>query len=119
MSIERPVFLVSITGLRIKPGPMNRLRFTWHALRSFRQAQRAEGCLHVSARAMNGIQHTLTAWRDREAMLAYIRHGAHLEAMKVFHHIAEGSTVSVPMDRVPTWQEAHRLWKENGAPVRP
>jgi hypothetical protein len=119
MSNAHPTFLVSITGLRIKPGLLNRLRFTWHAVRSFNQARKAKGNLHVAARAVNGVQHTVTAWESREAMLVYIRSGAHLEAMKAFHRIAEGSTFSMVTERLPDWEEAHRLWKERGAAVRP
>lgn len=105
-------FQLSITGLRVKPGLVNRLRFHYHALRSFMQARNAEGVLHVAAKRINGVEHTVTAWRDREAMLAFVRSGAHLEAMKAFHRIAEGSTFSQVRDRIPDWDEVHVLWKE-------
>jgi hypothetical protein len=107
-------FHLSITGLRVKPGMMNRLRFQYHAVRSFMQAQKAEGVLHVSTKRINGVEHTVTAWRDREAMLAYIRSGPHLQAMKAFHRIAEGSTMSQSADGIPEWPEVHRRWKERG-----
>lgn len=112
-------FHLSITGLRVKPGLINLLRFTWHAVRSFNQARKAKGNLHVAARPVNGVQHTVTAWESREAMLDYIRSGAHLDAMKAFHRIAEGSTFSLVAERLPDWEEVHRLWKERGTAVRP
>lgn len=107
-------FHLSITGLRVKPGLMNRLRFHYHAVRSYMQAQKAEGALHVAARRIDGVEHTVTAWRDREAMLAFVRSGAHLEAMKAFHRIAVGSTFGFTTDRIPDWPEVHALWKERG-----
>lgn len=107
-------FHISITGLRVKPGLMNRLRFQYHAVRSFMQAQKAEGVLHVAAKRINGVEHTVTAWRDRETMLAFVRSGAHLQAMKAFHRIAEGSTFSQVSDRIPEWPEVHELWMERG-----
>lgn len=107
-------FHLSITGLRVKPGLMNRVRFQYHAVRSFMQAQKAEGVLHVAAKRINGVEHTVSAWRDREAMLAFVRSGAHLDAMKAFHRIAEGSTFGFTTDRIPDWPEVHALWKERG-----
>lgn len=107
-------FHLSITGLRVKPGLMNRLRFQYHAVRSFMQAQKAEGVLRVAAKRINGVEHTITAWRDRDAMLDFVRSGSHLEAMKAFHRIAEGSTFSQQTDRIPRWGEVHELWKERG-----
>lgn len=107
-------FHLSITGLRVKPGPLNVLRFTWHAFRSFQQASKAAGVLHVDARRINGVQHTVTAWTDRDAMLAYVRSGAHMKAMQVFHRIAEGATFGFTTDRIPDWTEVHALWQERG-----
>lgn len=107
-------FHLSITGLRVKPGLLNRLRFTFHALRAYQQARRAPGNLHVSAGAMNGVQHTITAWTDRDAMLAYIRSGPHLRAMKAFHRIATGSTLGFTATRIPSLAEAHERWKKEG-----
>jgi hypothetical protein len=116
-TFDTPIHL-SITGLRVKPGMMNRLRFQYHAVRSFMQAQKADGALHVAAKRINGVEHTVTAWRDREAMLAFVRSGAHLEAMKAFHRIAEGSNFGLATDRIPDWPEVHALWKERGVAYR-
>jgi hypothetical protein len=107
-------FHLSITGLRVKPGLMNRLRFHYHAVRSYTQAQKADGVLHVAAKRMNGVEHTITAWRDRQAMLAFVRSEAHLNAMKAFHRIAGGATLGYATERIPDWPEVHALWKERG-----
>ncbi|MBL7964678.1 MAG: hypothetical protein JNM31_12645 [Flavobacteriales bacterium] len=111
-------FHLSITGLRVKPGLLNRIRFQYHAVRSYRQAQKADGLLHVAVRRVNGVEHTVTAWRDREAMLAFVRSGRHLRAMKVFHHIATGATFGFTTDHLPDWQDIHALWKERGVAYR-
>jgi quinol monooxygenase YgiN len=93
------------------------LRFRYHALRSYLQARKAEGVLHVAARRINGVEHTVTAWRDREAMLAYVRSGPHLKAMRAFHHIATGATCSFTTDHIPDWPEVHTRWKMEGVVV--
>ena len=111
-------FHFSITGLRVKPGLMNRLRFQYHAVSSFLQARKADGVLHVGAKRINGVEHTITAWRDRAAMLDYVRSGPHLKAMMVFHRIAEGATVGYATDRIPEWPEVHALWKARGVPAK-
>ncbi|MBK7946117.1 MAG: hypothetical protein IPJ85_12805 [Flavobacteriales bacterium] len=112
MSTLPATFHLSITGLRVKPGLFNQLRLGWHAVRSFNQARRAPGALHVEAKRIKGVHHTVTAWRDRESMLALVRSGTHLQAMKVFHRIATGATFSMPAERVPDWVEVHAIWKE-------
>lgn len=106
-------FHLSITGLRVKPGMLNRVRFVWHAMRAYQQARRAPGNLHVSAGPMHGVQHTITAWKDREAMLAYVRSGPHLRAMKAFQRIATGGTLGFTATRIPNLAEAHERWKRD------
>jgi quinol monooxygenase YgiN len=110
-------FHLSITGLRVRPGFGKQLRFRYHAVRSFMQARKAPGVLHVAACRINGVEHTVTAWRDREAMLAYVRSGAHREAMRAFHRIATGATCSFTTDRIPDWPEVHTRWKMEGVVV--
>lgn len=104
---------VSITGLRVKSF-WSWPRFAWHAVRSMQQAQQAEGCLQASAKAMDGVQHTLSVWVDRDAMRQFMMRGAHREAMRDFRKIAVGSTFGYESDIIPDWHEAQRLWKENG-----
>jgi len=104
---------VSVTGLKVK-----RLwhlpRFWWHAIRSFRQAQRADGVIHVSVRNIAGYQHTLTLWQSRKHMLAFMRSGAHLTAIRAFHSIATGRTYGYETDTPPSWEEAITQWQDKG-----
>jgi hypothetical protein len=62
--------------MRFLPG------FLLHTLRSQRQLRRSEGFLGgYTALGPRFTFWTVTAWRDREAMLAFRRTGAHLKAM--------------------------------------
>lgn len=104
---------ISITGLRVKSiwyWP----RFAWHAVRSMGQARRAEGCLSAGARSMDGVQHTMSVWTDRKAMLNFMMFGPHRHAMRDFRKIATGSTYGFEADHAPDWNEAKRLWREHG-----
>ncbi|MDQ0313926.1 hypothetical protein [Amorphus orientalis] len=100
---------VSITGLRIK-SPLHALRFWWHAVASMAQARGADGNVSAEARSIEGVQHTLSVWRDRDAMIAYRNSGAHLKAMRVFPRIASGHTLGFESDRAPDWSTARDLW---------
>lgn len=111
--LAAPTVYVSITGLRLK-SPFHAAWFWWHAIRSMVQAQRAPGNLRADARAINGVQHTLTVWTDRAAMRRFIVTGAHAKAMRAFPQIATGSTFGFETDCVPDWADVHRLWQERG-----
>lgn len=110
---------VSITGLQLKPGLANALRFWWHAIQSMRQAQSAPGNISAEARLIEGIHHTLSVWTDEAAMRAYLVAGPHLKAMKRFHAIATGKTVGYLAEAAPSWPEVHGIWKERGKFVQP
>lgn len=107
---------VSVTGLRLRSiwvWP----RFAWHAVRSMRQAQAAKGNLFADARRIDGVHHTLTVWTSRDAMRAYLVAGAHLEAMKAFGDIGEGTTAGYTADGVPTWGAALAVLEADGRPA--
>lgn len=100
---------VSITGFRAH-SVFAMPRFWWHAIRSMHQARRAEGVLHVEAGTVDGIQHTLTAWRDRAAMLDFLRSGAHLQAMQAFPQIGSGFGFGFSAEQMPAFRAVHGLW---------
>lgn len=107
---------VSITGLRVRHFWQQPI-FWRHAIASMVQARVAEGCLQAEARTINGIHHTRSVWRDRAAMLTYLRSGAHLKAMKLFSRIATGKTYGFETTEIPDWAEVHRLWQDHGREV--
>jgi quinol monooxygenase YgiN len=107
---------VSITGLQLK-GRRHAVRFMWHAVRSMRQAQTAEGNLSAEARTIDGIHHTLSVWEDEGAMRRFVGGGAHRRAMKAFPAIATGMTVGFETYQVPDWSDVHEIWKTQGRAV--
>ena len=104
---------VSITGLRLRRW-WHYPRFMMLAVPALGQARRADGNLHVAARTVRGVHHTLTAWRSRPQMQAYIRSGAHRVALGAFGRIATGRTFGYESDTLPDWDEVHRRWHEHG-----
>jgi hypothetical protein len=106
---------VSITGIRLKSiwsAPL----FFRHAFFASRQARRAPGNLLIRTRRVDGVLHTLTFWRSREDMLAFMKSGAHREAMKDFHRIGSGGSCGFVADEAPSWEEAVAYWRANYRP---
>lgn len=106
-------FYVSITGLRPK-GVFGFFLFWRHAIPSKIQVDKAPGLISSAVKRINGIEHTLTVWKSKDHMKAYIYSGSHLRAIKVFRKIATGKTFGFEADRVPTWDEVHDMWKAHG-----
>jgi len=104
---------ISITGLKPK-GILTFFKFLRLAIPSFQQAQKAPGNLFCEVKRVGGFQCTLTAWETKDAMLNYLRSGAHLTAMKSFHKIATGRTYGFESHSIPTWDEAFQLLLEKG-----
>jgi len=104
---------VSITGLQIRAfwhAPM----FWWHAVRSMSQARNADGNISADARSINGVHHTLSVWRDKAAMRAFLTSGAHAKAMKSFRSIATGKTLGFETNDPPSWADVHEIWRTRG-----
>jgi hypothetical protein len=108
-----PHFYLSITGLKIR-GWAAFFPFWWHAVRSKIQADSAPGLIFSDVKKVNGIQHTLTAWENQEAMKKYIYSGAHMIAIKVFRKIATGKTFGYETNQLPSWDEVHDKWNAHG-----
>jgi len=106
-------FYVSITGLKPK-NFWSTFLFWRYAIPSKIQADSAPGILFSEVKKINQIQHTLTVWKSKEDMKAYIHSGAHLKAMKAFRKIASGKTFGYESDRIPSWDEVHELWQKQG-----
>ncbi len=104
---------VSITGLRLN-SIFDAPRFWWHAIRSMSQARSAPGLISVDARTINGVHHTLTVWKDREAMRKFMVSGAHLKAMQSFKSLAGGKVLGFEAETAPGWAEVHELWRAKG-----
>lgn len=107
---------ISITGLKLKRfwhAPI----FWRHAVASMAQARTAPGCLSANARTIGGIHHTMSVWKTRKDMVAYLRSGAHSSAIDVFSSIATGKVYGFEAKEIPKWPEARELWEKNGRVV--
>ncbi|MGH1420126.1 MAG: hypothetical protein ACRBCJ_14820 [Hyphomicrobiaceae bacterium] len=106
---------VSVTGLILQK-PWHIFRFFWHAIRSARQAQKADGIISVKFRNINGVRHTLTVWESERAMQAFLYSGAHRDAIKAFPEIAdrESKTCGFETTTIPDWTAAHKIWQDKG-----
>ncbi|MEL6963932.1 MAG: hypothetical protein AAFO01_14355 [Pseudomonadota bacterium] len=109
-------FYVSITGLRLRNGLYAPL-FWWYAMRSMHQARLAAGNVSAEARTIDGVHHTLSVWESRAAMLAYLRCGAHRQAIRNFPRIATGKVLGMITSDVPAWADVPLLWRERGRHV--
>jgi hypothetical protein len=113
--------LVSVTRLRVRswrylPG------FFLLAIRSARQARRAEGNLATSVLSdANRAFWTLTAWTDAEAMRRYMLAGAHGRGMRrLMTWCDEAAVAHWPQAdaSLPGWAEAHRRLQAEGRPSK-
>ena len=104
---------VSITALRVG-SPILLPLFWWHTLRAARQARTAEGNLSFDLRRLDGAYHTLSVWRDRAAMLAYVRSGAHRVAVLGFPWNAMGRVAGFEADTAPAWDDVPDLLFQYG-----
>ncbi|WP_211315505.1 hypothetical protein [Roseicyclus mahoneyensis] len=116
MSMPAGSFHVSITGLRLRHPGLAPI-FWWHAVRSMAQARAAEGNLSAQARIIAGVHHTVSVWHDRDAMLAYLRSGAHLRAMRLFRRIATGWVAGYAADQAPDWNNVPTILQAKGRAV--
>lgn len=106
--------IISVTGLRTH-SLWGRLRFYWLAIPAFRQAKLAKGNLFCETRKIDGVYHTLTAWKSRKHMKHYVLSGAHRTAMGQFSQFATGAVHSFESETMPSWERAVQNWREAAA----
>ena len=101
---------VSVTGLKTN-NLYASMKFWLLTIPAFRAAQKADGILLCENKSRNGYQHTLTVWKTKAHMLAYVRSPKHMKAMRAFPSIAIGRLLSYESDTVPSWDEALLKWE--------
>ena len=101
---------LSVTGLKTN-NLYASMKFWLLTIPAFREAQKAEGILLCENKSRNGYQHTLTVWKTKAHMLAYLRSPKHMKAMRAFPSIAIGRLLSYESDAVPSWDEALLKWE--------
>lgn len=113
--------LISVTRLRVRsirflPG------FIFHAMRSARQAQNANGNLALNlTRDTHMTFWTSTAWESEEAMRAFVLSGQHLKVTgRLPEWCDEAHVVHWKQKEatLPDWQEAHRRLVAHGRALK-
>lgn len=111
------MYTVSITRLRVRSIFLMPL-FTYHAMLTGSQAQKAEGILGADTRfEKNNVVWTKTIWSDETSMKKYRGSGAHQIAMRILSEMcSEASVARWQQERteLPTWEEAHRRMLTEG-----
>ena len=100
---------VSVTGLKTN-NVYASLKFWLLTIPAFRAAQKANGILLCENKRRKGYQHTLTVWKTKAHMLAYVRSQEHMKAMRAFSSIAIGKLLSYESVVIPNWDEALLKW---------
>jgi hypothetical protein len=92
--------------------------FAWHALRSNRQVQRAQGFLHGALLPDHDRTFwTMTAWDSQESMRAYMTTGNHKQAMSHLMEWCDEASVAhweQESEALPSWEEADRRMRTSG-----
>jgi hypothetical protein len=104
---------VSITGLKPE-GLIGWIRFLALTIPASKDAQKAEGILHCAFNSRNGYKHTLTVWKSKKHMLAFLTSPSHLKAMKFFSKIGSGKVYGYEANSIPSWEDALTKWDKNG-----
>ena len=103
---------ISITGIKVK-GFFGMLKFMRYTTPSFVAARKANGNLFCDSKKINKYYHTLTAWKNKNKMMDYLRGKHHALAMKNFRSIGTGSVYGYEDDLMPSWEDAIKKWKQN------
>lgn len=104
---------ISITGLKPK-GIIGWIRFWTLTIPASKNAQIADGIVHCAFNSRNGFKHTLTVWKSKKNMYAYISSPSHQKAMKYFSKIGVGKVYGYEANSIPTWEDAFTKWDNNG-----
>ena len=111
------MYTVSITRLRVRSIFLMPL-FTYHAMRTSMQVQKAEGVLGAETRfEKNNVVWTKTIWSDETVMKKYRGSGAHQIAMRILSEMCSEASVTRWQQEdaeLPTWEEAHRRMLTEG-----
>ncbi|MFT5579253.1 MAG: hypothetical protein ACI9WS_002012 [Paraglaciecola psychrophila] len=116
MPATKEPYYVSVTGLKAKSF-LSTFVFWRHAIPSRAQAKQANGLVFLEVKRVEQYQHTLSVWKNKDAMIAYRDSGAHLVAIKGFRKIATGKVYGFEANSIPSWEVALNLWTANASDV--
>lgn len=109
--------LVSITRLRLRSWRFLPI-FAWYALRSARQASRAEG--HLAVKVLREPKNTFwtgTLWTGEAAMKKFMTSGVHGKAMRKLATWCDEAAVvhwTQESPALPSWPEAYQRLQKDG-----
>jgi hypothetical protein len=113
--------LIAVTRLRIR-SPYSLPAFFWYAMRTSRQAQKAQG--YIDGKLLNDANRTfwtMTAWNSEREMRMYQNDGVHRKIMpKTSAWTDEAAFVhwSTDSQELPGWDEAYRRLVADGRATR-
>lgn len=113
MPATLPIY-VTITGLRPK-SIFDVFRFYRHAVSAFRRVHDVPGLMYTAAKNIRGRHHTVTVWRDRDAMRRF--HAEHDAGCGGLAAFSTGKRLAFRTDEVPGWDELGDLLDARGADI--
>jgi hypothetical protein len=108
--------LIAVTRLRLRSARFF-FPFLWHTLRSYFQCRAADGNVAAVTRRFDGAYWTLTIWRDKTAMRAFMLSGAHRDAMPHLQHWCDEASLGQWEQEdtaLPEWTVAERRLRTEG-----
>ena len=110
-------YYVSVTGL-ITKGWLSIPKFLYLSSRAYHDALKADGNIKSSMFSKDGVQHTITVWKSREAMQNFMFSGAHLDCMKNMKVVSKyAKAYGYYSDEIPTTTQAIDEWEKEGRRV--
>jgi hypothetical protein len=106
--------LVTITSLKLR-SLWGFFKLSWFALKISIQAKGEKGFVALKNTGFGYLHYTVSGWQTEEDVKRFSKTGSHLMAMKQASALAsEIKTHTYQSHKIPTWQEAKILLRENG-----
>jgi quinol monooxygenase YgiN len=109
--------LVIVARLRVRH-PQFMPEFGMHAMQSVAQVRQAKGCLRAAfLEDQNLTFWNATIWESENAMLEFVRSGAHRAAMPNLARVCDQAIMlrfEQPDNNLPTWLDLHARLKPEG-----
>jgi hypothetical protein len=109
----KPMAIVAITSIRLN-SILYLPAFWWHAVRSYRACMATDGVMATQLAPKRFTYSTMTQWRDKSAMLAFINHPHHVKAMRWSKGKTLGKVYHYESDALPSWAEAYDMLERLG-----
>jgi hypothetical protein len=109
---------IALTSIKLR-SVWNFFTLSWHGYKISRQAKSQTGFIKIKSNGFGYFHYTITAWQNADDMKAFVRTGAHLDAMKISKTLCtEIATCSYSAEQIPSWREAKLMLEEKGNIIR-